>query len=228
MSEPDPHKSEASDQNTSERPKPKKHKRRSSTRAHAVVAVAQPPAPPAPNPVGRPLTYTPELAKSLCERVAAGEMLYKICEEAGSPGITTVYRWMEQFDDFRDNYERARKVKAEHDFDRLQQIADDGTNDWMEARDREGAIIGWRINGEAVQRSRLRAETLKWRLSMINPHRYATIQRQELSGPGGGPIEVLAMEVRQKLRGMVFDGLKVEPKPDDADSHTEEIEPESQ
>ncbi|WP_074633943.1 hypothetical protein [Nitrosospira multiformis] len=52
---------------------------------------------------------------------------------------------------------------AEHALD----IADDGSNDWMESHDPENR--GWQFNGEHVQRSRLRVETRKWFLSKLMP-----------------------------------------------------------
>lgn len=209
---------------TESTPKPKakrhKHKRRSSTRAHAVVAAVIPEQPPVPAVMGRPTDYTPELAKAIVEHVSSGESIVSFCDTGGSPHIATVYRWMEKFDDFREAYERARVAQAAIQFEKMQDWAHDGQNDWMEARDKEGAIIGWRINGEAVQRSRLRVETLKWRLSKIDP-RYAEMQRREVTGAGGGPIEVMAVEAREKIMGAIFEGLKIEPKADDQDSATE-------
>lgn len=205
-------------------PKPKakrhKHKRRSSTRAHAVVAAVIPEQPPTPAVMGRPTDYTPEIAKAIINHVTSGEALRAYCELEGSPHIATVYRWMEKFEDFSDAYERARVTQAKIQFDEMQDWAHDGRNDWMEARDKEGAIIGWRINGEAVQRSRLRVETLKWRLSKIDP-RYAEMQRREVTGAGGGPIEIMATEAREKIMGVIFEGLKIEPKADDQDSENQ-------
>ncbi|EDT6018112.1 DNA packaging protein, partial [Salmonella enterica subsp. enterica] len=51
-------------------------------------------------------------------------------------------------------------------------IADDGTNDWMEKLDKDGEAIGYQLNGEHVQRSKLRIDTRKWYLSKIMPKKY--------------------------------------------------------
>jgi len=201
--------------------KPKKHKRASSRRAHAIVP-AKPPEgpiePPVPAKMGRPTIYTPELAESICERIANGETLASIVDDDGSPKNTTIHRWLEEKPDFRAAYERARVIQAELEFDRLKEMADDGRNDWMEARDSKGEIMGWRVNGEAVQRSRLRVETAKWRVSMMNPARFATVQRQEVSGPGGGPIEIMASTARDRITAIIMAGQKILPKLDDQDS----------
>ena len=41
---------------------------------------------------GRPLSYTPEVADELCERLEAGEPIKQICREAGMSGWKTVRR----------------------------------------------------------------------------------------------------------------------------------------
>ena len=56
--------------------------------------------------------------------------------------------------------------------DELLEIADDATNDWMEKRDRDGEAIGWMVNGEHIQRSRVRIDTRKWIMSKRAPKKY--------------------------------------------------------
>jgi hypothetical protein len=54
---------------------------------------------------------------------------------------------------------RAREVGYDAIAEECLQIADDGTNDWMEKLDKDGVPIGWQLNGEHVQRSKVRIET---------------------------------------------------------------------
>ena len=127
-------------------------------------------------PAGRPLSYTQEIADLICDRIALGESLRSICEDDTMPAQTTVYRWLRRDDDvgetFRQQYARAREDQADSLFDEMNVIADDGTNDWMEKRDQDGAIIGYQLNGEHVQRSKLRIETRKWQASKLKPKKY--------------------------------------------------------
>jgi hypothetical protein len=51
-------------------------------------------------------------------------------------------------------------------------IADDGSNDWMEKLDKDGKSVGWAVNGEAVQRSKLRVDARKWIASKLKPKKY--------------------------------------------------------
>lgn len=141
-------------------------------------------------PSGRLTEYTPSVAKSILSRIAAGESLRSICEPEEMPAASTVCGWVvDNREGFAEQYARARKLQAELLADELFDVADDGTNDWMEKRDKDGACIGWQENGEALQRSRLRVDTRKWYLSKVLPKIYGERVSQEVSAPGGGPVQ---------------------------------------
>lgn len=59
--------------------------------------------------------------------------------------------------------------------DEIIEIADDGSNDWME---REGKAAP---NGEMVNRSRLRVDTRKWLMSKMAPKKYGDKMSTELT-----------------------------------------------
>ena len=125
-----------------------------------------------PMQTGRPSVYTDILAAEICERLADGESLRTICEAEEMPHKSTIFRWLAANKDFRDQYAQAREEQAANLADELFDIADDGSNDWMERRGEDGETIGWSLNGEAVQRSKLRLDTRKWYLSKILPKKY--------------------------------------------------------
>lgn len=126
----------------------------------------------AKNKGGRPSDYTPEIAETICLLLSEGESLRSVCSDEGMPCKQTVLRWISQRPEFRDQYVRAKTEGAEAIAEELFDIADDGTNDWMERMDKEGNAIGWQLNGEHVQRSKLRIDTRKWYLSKIMPKKY--------------------------------------------------------
>jgi hypothetical protein len=68
-------------------------------------------------------------------------------------------------------------------------IADDGTNDYVERLGKDGEPAGYQINGEAIQRSRLRVDTRKWLMAKFKPKKYGEKIVQETVGKDGGPIQ---------------------------------------
>lgn len=121
---------------------------------------------------GRPSDYTEELAEIICLRLAEGESLRSVCRDEGMPSKQAVLRWLARNDSFRAQYVRAKEEGAEAIAEELFDIADDGSNDWMEKLDKDGEAIGYQLNGEHVQRSKLRIDTRKWYLSKIMPKKY--------------------------------------------------------
>lgn len=135
---------------------------------------------------GRPSSYCAETAVTICARLASGESLRTICGDEDMPGLTTVYRWLADNEDFRDQYARAREDQADTLADEILEISDDGRNDWMKRNAEEGA--GWAINGEHINRSRLRVDARKWIAAKLKPKKYGERITQEHTGPGGGPM----------------------------------------
>lgn len=121
---------------------------------------------------GRPSDYTQEMADLICTRIADGESVRAICADPDMPSKAAVFRWLAAHEGFRDQYARAKEAQLEHMADELLDIADDGTNDWVERRNSDGEVTGYVVNGEAVQRSKLRADTRKWLLSKLIPKKY--------------------------------------------------------
>lgn len=58
---------------------------------------------------GRPTLYTPELAQTICARLAAGESLRAICTEEEMPSRETVREWLHKDEAFAGQYARARE-----------------------------------------------------------------------------------------------------------------------
>lgn len=122
--------------------------------------------------MGRPTLYTQELADQICERLANGESMRSVCRDDKMPCMTSVFKWLREKAEFAQQYARAKEESADALFEELLDIADNGTNDWMETQGKDGENIGWKLNGEAMQRSRLRVDTRKWALSKLKPKKY--------------------------------------------------------
>jgi hypothetical protein len=138
---------------------------------------------PAPK-MGRPSIYTPELATAICTRLEAGESLRSICRDDAMPDRDTVIRWATEKTDFSNQYATARDRGLDSMAEETLEIADDGSNDWMEKRNSDGSTYE-AVNSEHIQRSRLRVDTRKWYLSKLAPKRYGDHSRVEHTGADG-------------------------------------------
>lgn len=122
---------------------------------------------------GRPTDYTEDMGDTICENIASGVSLSKMCKAKGMPAPSTVYRWRRFHPEFSDNYARAREDQADTFADDILRIADEATP-------------------EEVQVAKLQTDTRKWLASRFN-RAYQEKQGRELSGPNGMPIGVLDM-----------------------------------
>lgn len=123
--------------------------------------------------MARPTSFTEEMGDKICDMLADGRSLRSICAYEGMPSQSAVFRWLadERRATFRQQYARAREAQADALFDEMLDIADDGTNDWMERRRQDGSTDEV-LNSEHVQRSKLRIDARKWMASKLNPKVY--------------------------------------------------------
>jgi hypothetical protein len=117
-------------------------------------------------------TFTQDIADTICERIADGESLRSICADEAMPSTSTVCKWLAAEPSFSEQYARARELQADALFDEILEIADDGTNDWMERKNADDQSIGWRENGEALRRSQLRVDARKWMAGKLQAKKY--------------------------------------------------------
>ena len=122
---------------------------------------------------GRPTLYCEELANLICERVATSTMgLARLCSTYDDlPEKITINIWRYRYPEFNTQYAQAKLKQADLLAEEMLDIADDGTNDWMESFGEEGEIV-YKLNGEHVQRSRLRIDTRKFLASKLLPKQY--------------------------------------------------------
>lgn len=125
------------------------------------------------NEVGRPSIYTKDIADKICQRISEGESVRTIVKDPEMPSSSSIFRWLldEDKKEFWEQYEKARNIQAELMFEELLDIADDGSNDWVQ-REGKDEEEWWVQNGEAMSRSRLRVDTRKWYLSKVLPKKF--------------------------------------------------------
>lgn len=92
---------------------------------------------PAGKLIGRPCSYTPELAATFCERLSTGLSIRKIAAADDMPDADTIFRWLNRFPLFYDQYLRARETRAHARFESIDQTVEDmraGVIDPQQAR----------------------------------------------------------------------------------------------
>lgn len=130
---------------------------------------------------GRPSTYTPQLATIICERIADGESLRRICRDEAMPGKSTVWQWLDAHPEFAAQYARAREMQAEGFFEEIIEIADDGRRDYQESE--EGAFL---VDHDHIQRAKLRVDARKWVAARMAPKKYGEPARNTANPEEGG------------------------------------------
>lgn len=76
-------------------------------------------------PVGRPSSYTPEIAEEICKRIAGGESVRKLAMSEDMPSEQTVFNWLQGHPAFLGQYLRAREARAHVRFELIDQTLED-------------------------------------------------------------------------------------------------------
>ena len=137
---------------------------------------------------GRPSKYTPDIARQICEQLSEGIPLREICRQEGFPEWRTIYDWMWKDEALSTAIAHARDVGYDKMAEECLSIADDATNDWMEKLDKNGQPVGWILNGDHVQRSKLRIETRLKLLAKFNPKKYG--EKVQVGGDPDNPTKI--------------------------------------
>lgn len=123
-----------------------------------------------PKPMGRPSTYSEEMADLICEKITEGMSLRKICMLDGFPKSSAVYVWLDRNPDFADKYARAREAATEDMLEEILEIAD---NTELDAQDK-----------------RVRIDTRKWAMGKLKPKKYGEKQVHEVGNKDGETFKV--------------------------------------
>lgn len=122
--------------------------------------------------IGRPSSYTPDVAEEICARLIEGESLRKICTDSRMPGLRTIFQWLEKNDEFAQQYARAREVQ--------QHVMADDTRDIVDTE-------------EDPAKARVRFDQRRWQAGKLLPKVYGERNTTEHTGPNGGPITNLTI-----------------------------------
>jgi hypothetical protein len=95
--------------------------------------------------------FSQAIFDTICERLSNGESLRGICRDDGMPQVSTVWRWMVDNEERRNQYMRAREEQADTLADEIVAIADNATD---------------------AQIARLQVDARKWFASKVAPKKY--------------------------------------------------------
>lgn len=117
---------------------------------------------------GRPSIFNETLAEDICNRIASGQMLGTICGKPGMPCRRTIYRWLEENEEFAKNFRIARRISADA-------LVEQGLDILDEAEPSTASLANFRANYR------------KWLAGKMSPL-YSERAALELSGPEQKPI----------------------------------------
>lgn len=120
--------------------------------------------------MGRPSTYSAELAAEILQRLAKGETLKAICREDKFPSDVSVRRWaLDDVEGFAAQYAAARDLGLDAMADELLEIADNPQEGEVSTDQEWGTSVK---RGDMLEHRKLRYDARKWYLSKLAPKRY--------------------------------------------------------
>jgi hypothetical protein len=125
-----------------------------------------------------PFQWTDDIKAEILARIAAGETLRQVCRDEHMPEQTIVYELRARDREFAVAYARARDAQLEAWEDEILDIANDGTNDWVDREVARGRIER-QVDREHIERSKLRCDQKRWIMSKRAPQRYGDAMRIE-------------------------------------------------
>lgn len=132
-------------------------------------------------PGGRPTKYCAQVVDEICNRMSLGESLIKICKDEHLPTRETIRAWITEKPEFSARYAKAREDQQDYYAEEILEIANDESRDVP----LENGKGGYSSNMTAVQRDRLRVDSLKWIMSKVAPKKYGDKIQQEITGKDG-------------------------------------------
>lgn len=128
---------------------------------------------------------TPELADAICEAIATTPRgLDHICRARDDfPSARTVHTWLGRDAEFLQKYLRAREAQADLIFDECLEIADDKKPDFSFDPER-----GLQVDGDHIQRCKLRIDTRMRMAGKLHPKKYGDKQTIEHEGNPDKPL----------------------------------------
>ena len=116
-----------------------------------------------------PIDYSEELAIEICDALANSHFGVRyLCRHKDNwPSEASVYRWLNAYPSFRERYTRARQDQSDALVSDIMEIASNEERDLVQNVDGT-----WHSNSSAIQRDRLKIDSIKWIACKLVPKVY--------------------------------------------------------
>lgn len=131
-------------------------------------------------PVGRPSKFSQDLAENICEQIANGKSLRAICAGDDMPSATTVFKWLNENQDFSEQYARARDRQADYYAEEIIEISDSAEAD-----------------SAAVAKARLQVDARKWAASKLAPKKYGDKSELDVKSSDGSMTPTVRIDAEE-------------------------------
>lgn len=161
--------------------------------------------------VGAPAKYDRAACVAvICAELEKGVSLNQAVRvSAGLPAIATFLTWVEQDQSIGERYARSRSIGFHMLADEIVDLSDK-THEWIMTHELDAygkpvyndngeprlKQVLMSLNSDVVAHTRLQIDTRKWMLSKMLPKIYGDKVTQELTGSGGGPITMAAVDLK--------------------------------
>lgn len=139
-----------------------------------------------PKKAGRPSDYSPALVETICDRIATGESLRRICTDEDMPHHITVIRWLGKHDDFASRYAHARDIQAQTFVDKMLDVA--------ESAPERNPITG-ALDAASVAHIRNKIATMQWLAAKLAPKKYGDKLDLNHGGQKDNPITAVLSKI---------------------------------
>lgn len=119
-------------------------------------------------------TFTQALFDKICDQLADGKSVREICEQKGMPNRRTFHDWCKRTPELQAQYDQACVDRELAIFDDILYIGD---------------------TAEDSKLGKLAVESKQWTLARMNRKKYGNHVTEELTGPNGGPLQVVRLRM---------------------------------
>jgi hypothetical protein len=122
------------------------------------------------------MAYNPKLGAKFCAAMASTtDSIATICKRKGMPSKATVFRWRGEQPEFKEMYEAAKVEQLYSGIEECTEIADKAKK-----------------TPEHIAHAKLRIDTRIKVAQRLKPKEFGDKVTNEHTGPGGGPVQIIA------------------------------------